>query len=147
MFKICRKPARLHLTYTPFKNNEAHFEQYWTNVPKYYIDKDQEPENITGVAFINTCAVLTMLNRSKCAGVDHGSDTRMNKWIFKSAEYVLGRIKPKVMWEENAHMLYTQTGKPVVDSLRKLGAEHGYSFSIITTNTYLHGIPQTRIKE
>ena len=37
-----------HLTYTPFKNNETHLMRYWPKVPKYYIDKDQEPENMQG---------------------------------------------------------------------------------------------------
>ena len=37
-----------HLTYTPFKNNETHLEKYWPQVPKYYIDKNQEPEDIEG---------------------------------------------------------------------------------------------------
>ena len=97
-----------HLSYTPFKNNEAHLERYWPKVPKYYIDQDQEPENMKGVDYINTCAGLAMLNRSKGAGVGDGSDAKVNKWMFKSAEYVLGRIKPKVMWGENAHMLFTQ---------------------------------------
>ena len=121
-------------------------ERYWSKVPKYYIDQDQEPENMKGVDYINTCADLSMLNRSKGAGVCDGSDAKMNKWMFKSAEYALERIKPKVMWGENVHSLFTQTGQGVVDRLRKLGAEHGYSFSIIKTNTFLHGIPQSRIR-
>ena len=37
-----------HLTYTPFKSNETHLERYWPGVPKYYIDKSQEPENFEG---------------------------------------------------------------------------------------------------
>ena len=37
-----------HLTYTPFKNNETHLMRYWPKVPKYYLDKDQEPENMQG---------------------------------------------------------------------------------------------------
>ena len=48
----CSKSAgnlpAFHLTYSLFKNNEAHLERYWPNVPKYDIDKDQEPENMTG---------------------------------------------------------------------------------------------------
>ena len=48
----CSKSAgnlpAFHLTYTPFKNNETHLERYWPKVPKYYIDKDQQPENMTG---------------------------------------------------------------------------------------------------
>ena len=31
-------------------------------------------------------------------------------------------------------------------NFRKLGAEYGYSFSIMKTNTELHGIPQRRIR-
>ena len=59
-----------------------------------------------------------MLNRSKGAGVGRGSDAEANKWMFKSAEYVLGRIKPKVMWGENAQMLFTKKGQGVVHGLR-----------------------------
>ena len=135
-----------HLSYTPFKNNEAHLEQYWTKVPKYYIDQDQEPENMKGVDYMNTCAGLSMLNKSKGAGVGDGSDAKMSKWMFKSTEYALERIKPKVMWGENVHSLFTQTGQGIVDRLRKLGAEHGYSFSIMKADTELHGIPQRRIR-
>ena len=53
----CSKSAgnlpAFHLTYTPFKGNEAHLERYWPKVPKYYIDKDQQPENMTGKIFSN----------------------------------------------------------------------------------------------
>ena len=76
---------------------------------------------ITGVDYINSvcpCAGLSMLNRSKGAGVGRGSDAEANKWMFKSAEYVLGKIKPKVMWGENAPLLFTHTGQGVVDGLR-----------------------------
>jgi hypothetical protein len=38
------------LSYTRYKKNEAHLERYWPKVPKYYIDKDQTLENMTGVA-------------------------------------------------------------------------------------------------
>ena len=55
-----------------------------------------------------------MLNRSK----GRGADAEANKWMFKSAEYVLGKIKPKVMWGENAPMLFTPKGQDVVDRLR-----------------------------
>ena len=59
-----------------------------------------------------------MLNRSKGTGVGRGSDAKANLWMFESAEYVLGKIKPKVMWGENAPMLFTKKGQGVVDGLR-----------------------------
>ena len=59
-----------------------------------------------------------MLNTSKGSGVGRGSDAEANKWMFKSAEYVLKRVRPKVMWGENAQMLFTKKGQDVVDGLR-----------------------------
>ena len=38
------------------------------------------------------------------------SDAKANIWMFKSAEYVPGRIKPKVFLGENAPMLFTKKG-------------------------------------
>ena len=76
---------------------------------------------IVDIDYINSvcpCAGLSRLNRSKGSGVGPGSDAKANKWMFKSAEYVLGRIKPKVLWGENAPMLFTKKGQDVVDGLR-----------------------------
>ena len=72
---------------------------------------------VSGVDYINSvcpCAGLSMLNRSK----GRGSDAEANKWMFKSAKYVLERVRPKVMWGENAPMLFTKKGQVVVDGLR-----------------------------
>ena len=59
-----------------------------------------------------------MLNRSKAAGVSRGSDAEKNQWMYKSAEYALCNIKPKVVWGENAQGLFSATGLGVVDKLR-----------------------------
>lgn len=59
-----------------------------------------------------------MLNRSKNDGTGRGSDAEINKWMFDSAEYVLGKIKPKVFWGENAPGLFTNIGEGVVEGLR-----------------------------
>ena len=53
-----------HLTYTPFKNNETHLMRYWPKVPKYYIDKDQEPENMQG----KKCCISDILRRPQNFG-------------------------------------------------------------------------------
>ena len=51
----CAKSAgnlpAFHLSYTPYQKNEAHLERYWPNVPKYYIDKNQVPKDMTGKIF------------------------------------------------------------------------------------------------
>ena len=60
------------------------------------------------------CAGLSTLNRSKL----RGSDNAANEWMIKSGEYVLGRIKPKVFWGENAPGLFSDRGVGMVDRLR-----------------------------
>ena len=64
----CSKSAgnlpAFHLTYTPFKNNETHLMRYWPKVPKYYIDKDQEPENMQG----KKCCISDILKRPQNFG-------------------------------------------------------------------------------
>ena len=37
-------------------------------------------------------------------------------------------------------------GEGVVERLKEIGRKHGYSFSLIKTNTELHGIPQRRMR-
>jgi site-specific DNA-cytosine methylase len=64
--------------------------------------------------------------------------------MYKSARIVLEQVRPKVFWGENAPGLYTNMGTGVVEKLREIGKENGYSMSIVKTNTFLHGIPQHR---
>ena len=70
-----------------------------------------------GVDYINAvcpCAGLSTLNTSKA----RGSDNAQNEWMIKSAEYVFGKIKPKVLWGENAPALFSDKGLGMVDKLR-----------------------------
>ena len=140
-----------HLSYTPFKANEKHLERYWPAVPKFTLDKNQQPtaEVLAGVDYINSvcpCAGLSLLNVSKEGGAARGSDAEKNKWMFESAEFGLDKVKPKVMWGENAPGLFTPMGQGVLDGLRRLGARYGYSFSVVKTNSQLHGLPQRRMR-
>ena len=76
---------------------------------------------ILGIDYINAvcpCSGLSSLNTSKTPGITRGADAVMNKWIFVTAHYVLGRIKPKVFWGENAAGLFTKIGQEIVDELR-----------------------------
>jgi len=143
----CTKSAgedpSFHLSYSAFANNEKHLREYQPNVPFYYIDEQEVPD-LGEVDYVNTtcpCAGLSMLSTAV-----KGIDAPQNDWLYESANYVLSQVKPKVMWGENAPGLFTGLGKEVAQKLIAIGKEHGYSFSMIKTNTQLHGIPQRRYR-
>ena len=52
----------------------------------------------------------------------------------------------QVLWGENAPGLFSGVGEGVLEKLREIGQQYGYSFSVIKTNTELHGIPQRRVR-
>lgn len=145
------KPA-FHLSYNAFAANDRHIEDYWPEIPMYRLDCDdiRIPENaFENVDYVNSvcpCAGLSLLNSAKGSESSRGSDAIQNKWMYESSEYVLSRVKPKVLWGENAPGLFTKMGEGVVNKLREIAKKYNYSFSLIKTNTELHGIPQRRIR-
>ena len=135
-----------NMSYTPFAANESFFYRHWNEIPVFLIDegadpKESYPEQLGFVNSVCPCAGLSQLSTAKA-----GSDQRdsMNKWMFESAEYVLGYVKPRVFWGENAPALFTNSGKDVREKLREIGKKHGYSFSVYKTSTSMHGAPQHR---
>ena len=135
-----------NMSYTPFGANESFFYRHWDDVPVFLIDNDDDPlqEHTEQLGFVNSvcpCAGLSQLSTAK-----PGSDARaqQNKWMFESAEYVLGHVKPRVFWGENAPALFTNSGREVREGLREIGTKHGYSFSLYKTSTTFHGAPQYR---
>lgn len=135
-----------NMSYTPFAANEAFFYRHWNEIPVFLIDegndpKESYPEQLDFVNSVCPCAGLSQLSTAKA-----GSDARaaQNKWMFESAEYVLGHVKPRVFWGENAPALFTNSGKDVREQLREIGAKYGYSFSLYKTSTSKHGAPQHR---
>lgn len=136
-----------NLSYSPFSKNESHLARYWPHVPNLYLDKMLENIHIGGnqdIDFINSvcpCAGLSMLNVSKA----RGSDAVQNEWMLKSAEFTLSVIRPKVLWGENAPGLF-DSALSLVEKMKEIGAKHGYSFSMVKTNTELHGLPQRRVR-
>ena len=135
-----------NMSYTPFAANESFFYRHWNEIPVFLIDegndpKESFPEQLDFVNSVCPCAGLSQLSTAKS-----GSDARaaQNKWMFESAEYVLGHIKPRVFWGENAPALFTNSGKDVREGLREIGTKHGYSFSLYKTSTSKHGAPQHR---
>lgn len=51
----------------------------------------------------------------------------------------------QVLWGENAPALY-QGAEELVDKLVEIGREQGYSFSMVKTDSQLHGLPQRRVR-
>jgi site-specific DNA-cytosine methylase len=154
------------LSYPGFEGNDQHIRKYMPNVPYYQIDTatnklkeatEEEPEmndgidseTFEGVDFISAvcpCAGLSMMNASNKKGSAgaRGSDAKQNDWIYKSAEYILGTVKPRVFFGENAPGLYTNTGKGVVEKLKLIAEEFDYTLTLYKTNSIYHGIPQKR---
>ena len=142
-----------HLSYTPFAANESHLHRYWPNIPTFQLDKTTFPVDkiLAGgdIDFINSvcpCAGLSMLNTVTKGASGRGSDAVQNQWMIKSARFVLENVKPKVLWGENAPGLFLSLGEDMVPKLKSLGMEYGYSFSMVKTNTQLHGLPQMRMR-
>jgi len=147
------------VSWNAFSQNDSHIVNYLGNVPYHIIDKDESEsvsENLKKshkgkVDFVSSvcpCAGLSMLNNvsSGTSEYKRGSDAVQNDWMYKSSEWVLENLETKVLWGENAPGLFTNLGKGVRDNLREIGLKYGYSFSIVKTNTYLHGIPQQRTR-
>lgn len=133
-----------HLSYSPFNFNERQIQHYWPDVHRFIIDSEKFsltdlPD--TPIDFVNAvcpCAGLSSLSPVS------SPDSKVNDWLYESTEFVLSNIKPKVLWGENAPALGTSKGRPVANKIAAIGRKYGYSFSIIKTDTFEHGIPQHR---
>lgn len=142
----------LILSYPAFGDNDRHCRTYFKDTPYVEIDvaTNRTEENIKSYGkldFMSTvcpCAGLSQLNSAKNTSKGRGSDAAQNEWMYKSATFVLEQMKPRVFWGENAPGLYGKTGEGVVQRLRRIGEENGYAFSMVKTDTFLHGIPQHR---
>lgn len=134
------------LSYEAFGNNELNAKAHFKDVPHVLLDTDEQLDEAVGkykdLDFINAvcpCAGLSMLSKGSAEQKE-----KMNSWMFRSAEAVLGKFRPKVFWGENAPGLYTKTGEHVREKLREIGEKNGYSFTVYHTNTLFHGVPQDR---
>lgn len=138
------------LSYSGFGKNESNLKKYWPDVEWKLIDADtnsleEEPDyealDIDFVSSVCPCAGMSGLNCS-----NRSADNATNNWLYMSAEYILGKVKPKVYFGENAPGLYSDQNRKVLDRLREYGKQYGYAFTIYKTDTYRHGIPQHRMR-
>lgn len=133
------------LSFEGFHANDRHLVNYYDNeVPYLVIDSEKgmklPKKKMDVVSSVCPCAGLSLLS-------GHASpDNPKNEWMYKAAEYVLGTVGPTVYWGENAPQLAGKLGEPVRERLRKIGLSHGYSMSLYTTKSLLHGSPQVRAR-
>lgn len=144
-----KKPEAL-ISYSAFAPNEEHLRAYWPDVPYINLDEEETPSMLKGVDFVSStcpCAGLSMLNYSSGgSSKSRGSEAAQNEWMYKSSEYVLEHIQPKVLFGENAPGLFSEMGKGVAERLFEIGQKYGYSMSLVKTSTIKHGIPQNRVR-
>ena len=140
MENVFGKRPEYILSYTDFKANDSQLLHYYNHSMPYILldEGGAAPHRVDVVNTVCPCAGLSSLSPSS------NSDSSVNDWMVKSAEYVLESIQPTVFWGENAPRLASKMGEPVVNKLRKLARKHGYVFSIYKTKSILHGLSQVR---
>ena len=126
-----------HLSYAAFAANEAHLQRHWPSVPMFRLDTgntaataDSLKQILAGgdIDFVNSvcpCAGLSMLNTSVKGPSGRGSDAKQNEWMLKSAEFVLGEVRPKVLWGENAPGLFMTLGASHIAPAGPIGDASG----------------------
>ena len=141
MERVFQKKPEYLLSYEPFKANDSHLVEYYERKVPYHVLGDNGMDNLPRVDVVNTvcpCAGLSSLSTTA------SSNSAVNDWMPTTARYVLGTLSPRVFWGENAPRLASQMGQPIVENLREIGKEFGYTFSIFKTKSILHGLSQVR---
>lgn len=127
------------LSYSAFADNDSHIRNYMPDVPFYLLDEGQKaPHKVDVVHTVCPCAGLSQLSHG------FGDHNENNKWMGLTANYVLGEMRPKVFWGENAPGFAGKIGDTVRNELKKIGKDNGYTMSVYRTKTLLHGGPQIR---
>jgi len=132
------KPEYL-LSYSDFQDNDQHLVEYYGDVPYYQLGKGVPDLGYVDV-ICSTCPCAGLSRLSK----DAGSDNITNDWLIKTTAYVLKSLKPRVLWGENAPGLAGKMGEPILNEMKRIGSEHGYTMSVYRTKSELHGNPQIR---
>ncbi len=128
------------MSYSAFKANESHLLNYWNHeVPYHVIDEGgRHPHQVDIVSSVCPCAGLSLFS------MGYGEHNPNNRWMIETANYVLGDMKPKVFWGENAPALAGKIGEPIRKQLIEIGKKNGYTMTLYRTKSLLHGVPQVR---
>ena len=139
------RPPEYLLSYSPFQSNDQHLVEYYKkrghDLPYLHLDAgSKHPSKVDIVTALCPCAGLSALSPFA------SHDNHNNKWMIETAKYVLSEMKPEVFWGENAPQLGGKIGKPVLEELKSIGEDNGYSTALYMTSSHLHGIGQTRYR-
>ena len=128
------------MSYKDFQANDKQLLNYYNNDIAYHLlDEGQRPSRGDDVVnAVCPCAGLSSLSTTS------SSDSSVNDWMVRSAEYILEDLRPDVFWGENAPRLATKMGQPIVNKMRTLARNNGYTVSIYKTRSLLHGLSQVR---
>jgi site-specific DNA-cytosine methylase len=134
-----KKPEYI-MSYGAFQANDSQLLEHYNNkVPYHLLDNyTGQLKEVDVVNAVCPCAGLSSLSPSS------STDNKANDWMVESAKYVLGTVKPKVFWGENAPRLASKMGAPIVEKLRSIAQLNGYTMSLYKTKSKLHGLSQTR---
>ena len=133
------RPPEYFLSYSPFAANDIHVRNYFKDVPYIVLDQGgKAPYAVDVIHTVCPCAGLSTLSQG------YGDHNENNKWMIETANLVLGDLKPKVFWGENAPGFAGKVGDTVRNQLKKIGKDNGYTMSVYRTKTLLHGLPQVR---
>ena len=139
MERVFEKRPEYILSYPDFYANDSQLLSYYNNeVPYNTVSEVNNPRKVDVVNTVCPCAGLSSL------GTTASASSPVNDWMYTSAKYVLENIQPKVFWGENAPRLASKAGKEVVDRLRVIAKDNGYTFSLYKTKSILHGLSQIR---
>lgn len=158
MRSVFKSDPECVISFNGFQNNDKHFINYlrernWkgdyitidecknTIIPDtktYSKSMNLAKKNIDVIGCVAPCAGLSSLSPTSKA------DSPVNDWMYKSANFILEEVKPKIFWGENSIYLSARKGRPVADKLAKIGETNDYWFLIYSTENILHGTPQKR---
>ena len=140
------RPPEAVFSYDAFKLNDsflmAWYEKRGLNIP--YISLDQHPDYEPSFGEIDLVTSVCPCSGLSGANSQAGAGCQQNYWMTRSTEWVLDKIKPRVLIGENAPRLFGHFGQPVAVQLKEIGERFGYSMTLVKTSTHFHGLPQKR---
>jgi len=141
MQQVFGKRPEYLLSYEAFSANDRHLVEYYNKEVPYYVLDNRSNNQFPNVDVVNTvcpCAGLSSLSPTS------NGDSLTNDWMVNTAGYVLESLSPRVFWGENAPRLASKMGEPVVNKLKRIANDNGYTLSIFKTKSILHGLSQVR---